>query len=265
MDFPVAQTDAERIAHRFAAARWPHLSDPYDQALKAAVRDILGWIPDVLGIIASGTIVRGTPDPTSDLDLYVLRRDLRRQRVQRWYNGVPAEIFINPVPKVHDYIQAEGREGRPITAHMVSTGFVVLKLGPEVDTLIEEAKDALAEPFEPSDERLTQVRYGAATRYEDATDVASTRPETAIMMMDLAVRDMIHYAFLKAQRRLPRDKDLLTALEDLAPALAAKVKRYYGSSPVEVRMEIAEQIADQTLETRGFFEWASTEEAVTTD
>ena len=265
MDTPVSRTDAEKVDRRLAASRWPPLNDPYDRALREAVGDILTWIPDLLGIIASGTIIRGTPHPSSDLDLYVLRRAHRRQRIQRWYHGVPAEIFINPVPKVKAYIEAEGKEGRPITAHMVATGFVVLKLGPEVDALIEDAKRALARPFDPPAERLTQVRYGAATRYEDATDIAAERPETALMIMDLAVRDMVHYTFIRACRRLPRDKNLLTALADLSPALATRVRRYYRACSTEERLEVAQQIADETIETHGFFEWASPEEDVAVD
>ncbi len=265
MDFPVSRTDPEKVAQRLADAQWPQLDEPYDRALREAVRDILGWIPDVFGIIASGTIIRGTPHPSSDLDLYVLRCAPRRQRVQRWYHGIPTEIFINPMPKVRDYIRLEGEEGRPITAHMVATGFVVLRVSPDVDALIEEAKQALAKPFNPSNARLTQVRYGAATRYEDATDIAPERPEAAMMIMGMAVRDMVHYAFLRAGRPLPRDKDLLIALDALAPPLAAKVTQFYGASDLETRLAIAEQIADQTIETHGFFEWASQEEVVAVD
>ncbi len=43
---------------------------------------------DPLGIVASGTIVRGSPGPSSDLDLYVIHAAPWRQRVQRRFNGV---------------------------------------------------------------------------------------------------------------------------------------------------------------------------------
>ena len=75
--------------------QWPDLPEKYASALRSAV----GFIAENLepiGIIASGTILRGNPDPASDLDIYVIHRAAKRQRIQKFFAGVPAEIFINP-------------------------------------------------------------------------------------------------------------------------------------------------------------------------
>ena len=53
---------------------WPDLQEPYDRALRQAVQFILTTITDVRGILVSGTIVRGNPSPSSDLDIYVIRQ-----------------------------------------------------------------------------------------------------------------------------------------------------------------------------------------------
>ncbi|MBN2392997.1 MAG: hypothetical protein JXR84_19865, partial [Anaerolineae bacterium] len=87
----------------FAQCRWPDLPAPYAEALREAVQFILERCPDTQGIVVSGTILRGNPAPSSALDIYVIRRELRRQRVQKFFDGVPAEIFINPEKKVPDY------------------------------------------------------------------------------------------------------------------------------------------------------------------
>jgi predicted nucleotidyltransferase len=49
-----------------------------------------------VGIIAAGTVVRGTPDATSDLDVWVIQMEPVRERLYRFLVGVPAEIFVNP-------------------------------------------------------------------------------------------------------------------------------------------------------------------------
>jgi predicted nucleotidyltransferase len=55
-------------------------TNPYRSALRDAVRYILDrYVP--VGIIAAGTILRGNPSPTSDLDLYVIHAKPERQPV----------------------------------------------------------------------------------------------------------------------------------------------------------------------------------------
>ena len=130
----------------FAQCRWPDLPARYAEALREAVRFILARCPDVQGIVVSGTILRGNPAPSSDLDIYVIRRELRRQRVQKFFNGVPAEIFINPEKKVPDYFAAEQRDACPITAHMLSTGFTILDCDGVIAGLQARARQLLQTP-----------------------------------------------------------------------------------------------------------------------
>lgn len=241
--------------------RFPDLRAPYDVALCAAVAFIVERF-DPLGIIASGTIVRGNPGPSSDLDLYVIHGQPFRQRVQRLFEGVPAEIFVNPPPQVETYFETERRAGRPLTAHMLATGVVVLDRDPVIERLRQQARDALALAPDPSPETLRFKRYMIATEFEDACDVAESDPLSARMIMASAVRGMLRYRFWQANRYQPRDKDLIAALDDLDPALVALARVYFAASDVAELVRIAEQIADRTIQTRGFFEWESNPEAV---
>ncbi len=246
-----------------AQCRWPDMPAPYAEALRQAVSFILERCPDTRGIIVSGTILRGNPAPSSDLDIYVIRREPQRQRVQKFFNGVPAEIFINPEKKVPDYFADETRAGRPITAHMLSTGFTILDCDGVIAGLQIRARQILQTPPDPSPEALTIARYMAAARYEDATDIAAANPETARMILGLAVHQMISYHFLAAHRFIPRDKDLLTVLETWDAPLAGLARRFYGAATPAEALTTAEQIADHTIATRGFFEWESTTQTVT--
>lgn len=149
---------------------WPKLEDKYDRALREAVQFILKKF-NVSGIVACGTIIRGNPDPTSDLDIYVIHQAPFRQRIQRYFNKVPAEIFVNPPGMVEKYFVEERAARRPLTAHMLATGFVVLELDPFVSMLRQQATEILEYPPESSPESLTMARYLAANLYEDALDV----------------------------------------------------------------------------------------------
>ena len=90
---------------------WPQLSEPYDRALRAAVAFILERFA-VDGILVGGSIIRGNPHPGSDFDIMVLHRKNQRQRLQRFFHGVPAEIFVNPPQSIRGYFVEERRNGR---------------------------------------------------------------------------------------------------------------------------------------------------------
>lgn len=247
---------------------WPDLPAPYAEALRQAVAFILARCPDTRGIVVSGTIMRGNPGPSSDLDIYVIRREPQRQRVQKFFDGVPTEIFINPEKKVPDYFADEARDGRPITAHMLVTGFTILDCDGVIASLQDRARQILQTPPDPGVVALTSARYMVAARYEDATDVVVTHPETANapstvrMILGLAVHEMLGYYFLAAHRFVPRDKDLLDVLATWDAPLADLACRFYAAPTLEAALAAAEQIADRTIATHGFFEWESTSEAV---
>jgi len=246
----------------WAQCRWPDLASPYAEALREAVCFILHHVEDVQGIIVSGTILRGNPAPSSDLDIYVIRQKPQRQRIQKFFNGVPAEIFINPAEKVREYFEQEHKAARPITAHMLTTGFTILSLSPVLDDVRQQAQDFLARQPTPGAQELTAMRYMVAARYEDAIDVATECPETTNMILDLAVYSMLQYRFRQANRHVPRDKDLLLALETLDPDLACLAREFYNAPALSTRLTLAEQIADRTIETHGFFEWETAPEDV---
>ena len=56
---------------RLAECRWPDLPAPYDAALREATADVFE-VAEPIGIIATGTIIRGTAHAASDLDVYVI-------------------------------------------------------------------------------------------------------------------------------------------------------------------------------------------------
>jgi predicted nucleotidyltransferase len=245
------------VAGLLERSDYPELPDPYAGALKEALRFILERFERVAGVMVSGTILRGTPAPSSDLDISVVRLEPRRQRLQRLFEGVPVEIFVNPPAQIRSYFEKERRAGRPITAHMWATGHVLLDPDPVIGELQREARASLALAPDYGAPRVTAERYAAACLYEDACDVVETRPEAAAMIMSVAVHAMLRYAFYATNRYLPREKDLLLALEDLDPHLAHLGRAFYRTPSLQERVALAEEIADRTLGVRGFFEWES--------
>ena len=71
---------------------------------------------------------------------------------------------------------------------------------------------------------------------------------------------MLHFAFRRDGRFIPRDKDLLAALDSLDPELGTLARRFFAAASTDERLRVAGEIADHTIGTRGFFVWESAEE-----
>lgn len=240
--------------------RFPDLADPYQTALREAVFYLIDRF-HITGLIASGTIIRGNPSPGSDLDLFCVYEGDTRQRIQRFFNGVPCEMFVNPPRRVYQYFEDENRTGRQITAHMFSTGVVILNVDGVLDDLLTKATEMLNVSPQPDPQWLTIRRYIMADSIENALDLRYEKPDTAMLLLSSALKELVYYVFISQSKPIPRDKDLLDRLSEHDPALARLFHAFFSASGDE-RFVIVEQIADATIGTRGFFEWESAPEQV---
>ena len=239
---------------------WPVLRDPYDEALQQAVEYVRDRFTPI-GIIAAGTVIRGVPDDASDLDMVVIHTSPYRQRLQRFFNGVPTEIFVQPPQEARATMEREYASGRPVLAHMVGTGRVLYRAHEAVDALVERAKELLSQGPAHDEAHLQRMRYQAATRYEDAEDRAASDPETARLILLQAVADMLRYHVVAAGTFVPRDKDLLAGVDMIDPETAALSRRLLRSPHLSEQRELARRLADRTIGVRGFFEWESEPES----
>jgi hypothetical protein len=234
--------------------QWPPLPTRYEQALRECVAFLLGRF-DVTAILACGTIVRGIPDASSDLDMYVLHNGDFMQRIQRFFNGVPTEMFVNPPAQVLRHMEREQGERRPVAAHMIVHGFPVLDMDDRLDALKARAMEYLKQEPDVPEHRLTMERYNAASLFEDAQDVCQKDPETAAMILAEAVGHMLAHSFSRAKVFHPRKKSLLDVLATIDAETARLAREFYATADLVTRFELAGLIADRTIETHGFFEW----------
>jgi hypothetical protein len=241
--------------------KWPPLPEHYSIALQDAVEFVFARFNSVIGIIAAGTIVRGTPSPSSDLDIYVVHTDSFRQRIQRFSRKVPTEIFVNPPSMIRKYFTEEVTSGRLITAHMLSTGFVVYQDGPELELLRQEASTLIgSDPPVQSDQ--TYPKYILASLFEDAFDVCKTDPATSRMILSQAMEQTVRFAFSKAGKHQPRTKDLLLRLSEINSKAGALAKEFFTVRSYHRQVRLAESFAELVLGHKGFFEWETSPEKV---
>jgi hypothetical protein len=233
---------------------------PFDRAiveLEAYVRAT--WNP--LGIVVSGSIVRGEAGPTSDLDVCIVHDEPWRLRDQRRFAGVPAELFVNPPARVREYFVNEHAEGRPSTAHMLATGEVLGPPHPTVAELVREARDWLTRPLTFTPAQLASQRYGAIDALDDARDVIADDPVAAHLLLASAVSSIIAHAFLGRGEFHPRRKRAVAALAELDPVAGELVRRWATQSGPD-ELATVEALARRVLGVDTFFDWTSDRDPV---
>lgn len=236
----------------------PPLRDQHRLALEQAVE----WLPSIaqaVGIVASGSIVRGNPGPSSDLDLVILHDQPWRRRVQRWFNGTPVELFFNSEAWLMHCIQSEADEGRPVMAHMLATGKLLLDVDGRLGALKRLSHDILQRGPGLGPAALLRDRYAAATQVEDALDFIDAGTPDARQARALAVHALVCHAYLRKNRFLPRPKERLHLLAQDEPLLADLLATALGPSPAEAMVALREASL-HVLEVAGFFEWDSGED-----
>jgi hypothetical protein len=226
-----------------------------------ALQQALAWITtyfEPLGVVASGSIVRGNPHATSDLDLHVVHEKAFRQRVQKRFNGVPCEIFVNNPAQVRAYFASELRQNRPVTAHLLATGQVVHGHdNPHLLALVEEASyyATLANPL--TQEQATFRKYGLATLLEDAADTLATDEATSLYLLDQVVAQLVEFVFAAHQRPLPRIKERLQVLGEVDATVGRDVRQYYQPVGAAQKYAVAKALVLHVAEAAAFFEWSS--------
>jgi predicted nucleotidyltransferase len=235
-----------------AQCRYPDIAEPYLSALKAAVRHILGEF-EVLGIFAAGSIFRGEGHPSSDWDIYVVHAKPQRQMIQRFFEGVPAQLFVNPPSMVRQYFASEAAEGICITAHMLTTGFVVLDRDPFIEEAREEARRVMAAGPQVNPDDLPMQGYHIASEFENAMDVIETDPASGLLILSHVMLRMLQYYFVRHKIFIPRNKDLLKRVREHNPELGRLVENFYQVNDLAQKVTLAREIADQTIQAQGFF------------
>ncbi len=235
---------------------WPDLPEPHLSALKQAVAFVLESFDSVLGLIACGSVSRKNFDASSDVDLYVIHAANVRKRIQKFFNGVPAEIFVNPPAMIEQYFAEDVRSRRLITAHMIGTGIVIWQSGPVVQSLRDQARVLLqSAPNIPVD--LISPRYMIATGFEDALDKLEKDPPTARLILFKVVDRLLEFAFEKHGRFVPRLKDTLAEIRAFDAMLADLAEQFYRAETLEAQFDTAGSMMDYLIQARGFFEWTS--------
>lgn len=229
-------------------------------ALKESVEWInLNYRP--IAIIASGSIIRGNGNANSDFDIFVVHREPYRQRVQKFFNDVPCEIFINNLQHIQGYFENELKNNRPSAANMLATGKVLLgEDDTDIIELIEKAKTYANRAVELNSAQLNMHKYGLATLLEDASDIIDSDISTAQLLLNRVIEQSMDLVFALHHQPLPRIKERLKLLDSLDAETTAHINASYANNDIQERYKLATAIVLKLTGHTSFYEWESDKE-----
>lgn len=151
----------------------------YQTALDAVLQSLLPD-PTVQGILFFGSVQRGTPSATSDLDFYVLVEGGLMWRETRLIEGVEAELFYNPVEKMERRLQVDG-DRTAILAF--ASGQSLYDPQGHIARLIGQAQQlAKAGPAPLTTEQIMLLRYRLSDLSRDLEDVLGEDAASAALV-----------------------------------------------------------------------------------
>jgi hypothetical protein len=177
---------------------------------------------DIIGIILTGSLVRGSLDKHSDIDIMMILRpecDFR-ERGNTWIDGIEIEYFKNSPQQIRRYLQME--RNSPHTAHMLTHGRVVYQSSPVIDELITEAKSIWNTPPPPlRPPQIEIAKYSFDDRLKDLQDCYEKQDMMAASMLRFHMVDFSVNIFCKYHQVFrAKIKGLHAQLAEIDPAFA---------------------------------------------
>jgi predicted nucleotidyltransferase len=184
--------------------------------------------PNVIGVLATGSVVHGTPDKNSDVDMHVIKKTSRmRERGNTWIKGIEIEYFINPVAQVRQYFKSDWADHEKTMTHMLANSVVLYKKGPVLGQLIREAKRFLSKPLpQMSKTRSELTRYEIDDLRKDLEDMIHAHDRVGFEQVAHHLLKVILDGFFRVHR-IPqaKSKRMYQELYAADPAFAQTYKK----------------------------------------
>jgi hypothetical protein len=201
----------------------------------------------LLGVLATGSRIHGTPGPTSDLDAHVLIDQPRRQRRNIVLDGVEIEMFLNPPFRVRGYFQDQ----HVGTIHMFAFGQAIYDPHGVIAQLQGEAQAAWqAGPASMGEQDIWMQRYFAADVLRDLADLGEDQASAGLLIPRI-VEQMIETHYRLNGRWIEKHKRRLADLDRWAPDVAGLARAALECRPVAERRAALEQLAEHVLAPLG--------------
>lgn len=223
------------------------IDDAYVAGLIEFIKEKFG--NDLLAVLAGGSRVGGTNDPSSDLDLVVV---VATSKFRRWhfvYRGIKVDAFIY-LPAELRLALADGRtDGRAAMAHLLAAGQIVHDRNSTLPLLQQEAKAILGDgpPVATNQDRF-HIRYNSTMAMRDLADVEAKETERVVFLIGVILSMLLDQHYRLARRWPKKKKHMLADLALWDPHAADLVRRACNTkAPLQDRCTAALALGTHVL------------------
>lgn len=129
----------------------------WEKAVESFIED---WDKEnVEGFLVCGSYVTGSPSKRSDIDLHIVLSPSIdwRQRGSRIIDGYLIEYFVNPPAQIEAYFKEDFESNRKHTAHMFSTGKILMDKHGVLASLREKAEGWMKKEYPEMSEMSVEL------------------------------------------------------------------------------------------------------------
>jgi hypothetical protein len=197
----------------------------------------------LVGVLATGSRIHGTPGPTSDLDVHVVIDPPRRQRRNIVLDGIEIEMFINPAFRVPIYF----RDGHAGTIHMFAFGRAIYDPRGLIEQLQDQARALWhAGPPTLAESARWMPRYIAADMLRDLIDQGDDLAAAGLQIARIV--DQLIETHCLLNRRWPgKPKRRLAELSSWAPEPAQLAGAALTAITIAERHAAVQRMAELVL------------------
>jgi len=177
-------------------------------------------IDDVVGVLACGSYVTGSPTAHSDLDVHIVLDDRAayRERGNKIVGGLLIEYFANPPRQILRYFEDDFRNVNPCSQTQFATGRILMDKTGDVAALKEKALamlDTLRESEKAKPAMSELAKYGLWDMLDDLQDAHERdRPDFDFLYFNFLDRMVASY--MRSLNRPYNAKTMLGNITDSA-------------------------------------------------
>ncbi|TQR18186.1 nucleotidyltransferase domain-containing protein [Psychrobacillus vulpis] len=124
--------------------------------------------PNCQGAVLAGSVVRGEPTVTSDLDIVVFSESINSSfRETLIFNGWPIEVFVHNLSSYKSFFESDYKRARPSLPRMVAEGLILKNEGIMEDIQAEARQLLNNGPEQWSNDIINMKRYFITDALDD--------------------------------------------------------------------------------------------------
>lgn len=206
----------------------------------------------VEGILVSGSYVNGNLSENSDIDLFMLIKEVGwKEKGIKYFNSVEVEYFLQPYSQIIQYFDREEFSLKSTTLNIFKEGKIVYDPTNKLKELVSLAKRKIkSKPTRVDKNRLNMIKYFIEDELKDLDDALLKKDiKLSRLIMNSIFNNIYENYFALERIRIPKQKYVFNSILDLK--FKDKLKKYLEANSFENEIKMLRLLSNYFIEKYG--------------